>query len=240
MKGETTHLNTFEIVTGLTVASIGTIILLYFIVLKKKGWLLDETPSKTGYLCPNAQCRKVFKEPVWLTDLSKTPSESFQACPHCGMSIQTNPPLGAQASPVKQGMLKPSPFPSDIKHQDPESRSIKGSDQQRKTDVARASDDQNTHLNVGNTAAEKQHDLNEPKPKSLFKFPQIRKDATQEQSDQTSKPRNKGSTESPKKCSHFFGYVRTLPKNTPIPDECLWCPSIVDCLSREQKAEAEA
>ena len=24
------------------------------------------------------------------------------------------------------------------------------------------------------------------------------------------------------RCSHFFGYVKTLPRNTPIPDECLW------------------
>lgn len=32
-------------------------------------------------------------------------------------------------------------------------------------------------------------------------------------------------------CSHHFGYLRTVPKNTPLPDECLGCPRIVKCLT---------
>jgi hypothetical protein len=32
-------------------------------------------------------------------------------------------------------------------------------------------------------------------------------------------------------CSQYFGYLRTLPKNTSIPDECLGCSQIVDCLT---------
>lgn len=31
-------------------------------------------------------------------------------------------------------------------------------------------------------------------------------------------------------CLHQFGYLRTLPKNTPIPDECLGCQRVVECL----------
>jgi len=31
-------------------------------------------------------------------------------------------------------------------------------------------------------------------------------------------------------CLHQFGYLRTLPKNAPIPDECFGCPKIVECL----------
>lgn len=33
-----------------------------------------------------------------------------------------------------------------------------------------------------------------------------------------------------KKCPHKFGYLRGLPKNRPIPNECFGCPRIVDCL----------
>lgn len=33
-------------------------------------------------------------------------------------------------------------------------------------------------------------------------------------------------------CSHHFGYLGTLPKNTPLPDECLGCPKIIKCLTR--------
>lgn len=31
-------------------------------------------------------------------------------------------------------------------------------------------------------------------------------------------------------CGHYFGYLKKRPKNTPIPDECISCPKIVECL----------
>ncbi len=31
-------------------------------------------------------------------------------------------------------------------------------------------------------------------------------------------------------CPHKYGYLCSLPKNTPIPDECFGCPRIVECL----------
>jgi Ca2+/Na+ antiporter len=33
-----------------------------------------------------------------------------------------------------------------------------------------------------------------------------------------------------KDCLHHYGYLHSLPKNAPIPDECFGCPKIVDCL----------
>lgn len=35
-------------------------------------------------------------------------------------------------------------------------------------------------------------------------------------------------------CTHKFGHLRTLPKNTPIPDECFGCPQILECLKRSK------
>ena len=31
-------------------------------------------------------------------------------------------------------------------------------------------------------------------------------------------------------CQHYFGYLKKLPKNASIPDECLTCPKITQCL----------
>ena len=31
-------------------------------------------------------------------------------------------------------------------------------------------------------------------------------------------------------CPHKYGYLNSLPKNTPIPNECFGCPQIVECL----------
>jgi len=39
-------------------------------------------------------------------------------------------------------------------------------------------------------------------------------------------------------CLHHFGYLRTFPKNSPIPDECFGCEKIVDCLvNKKSKGE---
>jgi len=35
-------------------------------------------------------------------------------------------------------------------------------------------------------------------------------------------------------CTHKFGHLRSLPKNTPIPDECFGCPQILECLVRSK------
>lgn len=32
------------------------------------------------------------------------------------------------------------------------------------------------------------------------------------------------------KCGHYFGYLNKRPKDTPIPEPCMICPKIVECL----------
>ena len=36
--------------------------------------------------------------------------------------------------------------------------------------------------------------------------------------------------ESPRHCSHHFGYLKTQEREKPIPNECMTCSMIVDCL----------
>lgn len=40
-----------------------------------------------------------------------------------------------------------------------------------------------------------------------------------------------------KDCVHHFGYLRTFPKNSPIPDECFGCEKIVDCLVSNKRSK---
>jgi len=35
-------------------------------------------------------------------------------------------------------------------------------------------------------------------------------------------------------CPHYFGYLEEHPKNTPIPNECLTCTKIMECLSKAE------
>jgi len=36
----------------------------------------------------------------------------------------------------------------------------------------------------------------------------------------------------PSRCAGHFGYLATRPKNAPIPQECLTCPKVLDCVMK--------
>jgi hypothetical protein len=36
-------------------------------------------------------------------------------------------------------------------------------------------------------------------------------------------------------CSHVYGYLASRPKNFPIPQECLFCFNVIDCLYKTKK-----
>jgi len=48
-------------------------------------------------------------------------------------------------------------------------------------------------------------------------------------------PKTPTNNSSKRDCLHEFGYLRTLPKNAPIPDECLGCQRVVECLVEAKK-----
>ncbi len=228
----------FDLLTGLTISGILAILATYLIVVYKKGWLKRESKAdQVYYLCPNQKCKKVFNRPVWLTDLSKSPPASYQACPHCGMNIQTGASPKLLANTVSDTPLRPPPSPVETRGRRGRLHFIKKASSAGKAESDRELRGPNSQVAVAPSTLTKSEDSQLPKP--LFQFPKIRKDTSQESLEMPKKSAGKGTQESAKKCSHFFGYVRTLPKNTPIPDECLWCPSIVDCLTQEQKVQAE-
>ena len=41
-------------------------------------------------------------------------------------------------------------------------------------------------------------------------------------------------------CPHEFEYLKTLPKNTPIPDECFGCHKIIECLGPPSKKKRKS
>jgi len=230
----------FDLLTILTISGILAILAIYVIVVYKKGWLRKESKADQAYyLCPNQKCKRVFKKPVWLTDLSQTPPESFQACPHCGRNIQTIASPSSLASSMSRTASKPPLTPNESQSLQDKLPLITKADAEKKVEFGREPAQKHGLETSASHDPSRAEGSRVPKP--IFHFPQIRKDPSHQQPPESrQKGSEKGSSDSPKKCSHFFGYVRTLPKNTPIPDECLWCPSIVDCLTHESTVEAEA
>jgi hypothetical protein len=39
----------------------------------------------------------------------------------------------------------------------------------------------------------------------------------------------------PPNCLHHLGFLRTYPRNKPIPDECLSCPQVIPCYEAEKQ-----
>ncbi|MGD8565908.1 MAG: hypothetical protein PVF96_06135 [Candidatus Bathyarchaeota archaeon] len=39
-------------------------------------------------------------------------------------------------------------------------------------------------------------------------------------------------------CLHYFGYLNTVPKNTSLPDNCLGCSRIMQCLAKTDEEES--
>ncbi len=161
---------TFEIVTAITLTVIGIILALYFIVLKRKGWLREDSQG-SFYRCPNPECRKIFDKPIVLTDLSQNSTHVRSACPHCGFDLQTVSPVGASKKLEKA--VKTPLHPEE---------------------------------------------------------PMERVEASKITKEKQSSPPPKGVQARPPECRHFFGYLKKIPKNTPIPDECFGCLRMVDCL----------
>ena len=104
---------------------------------------------KSGsFHCPYVKCGKVFGKPLALTNMSKTPRETYYACPHCLSEVEVA---------VK-----------DDKSLD--SVSIETSDDLKETP--------------------------------------------------------------PLECPYRFGYLKDLPENALVPDECLMCPKLIRCFAR--------
>ena len=167
---------TFEIVTALTIIVIGLIVVLYFLVLKRKGWL-TENSNESHYRCPNQECRKIFQKPIVLTDLSQNAPRVYSACPHCGFDLEMASPSAVGKKTKMTFKIPRSPEESVV--------TVKTSEKP--------------------TAA-----------KDIQKLPTA-----------STKPLQAR----PPGCSHFFGYLRKIPKNTLIPDDCYSCPKMVECIS---------
>jgi hypothetical protein len=61
-------------------------------------------------------------------------------------------------------------------------------------------------------------------PKKLSSTPMKREKTATESSDKNQSP------EGFRQCVHQFGYLKNMPKNTPVPDECFGCPKVLRCM----------
>jgi len=118
--------------------------------------------------CPNPKCGREIEEPILLTNLSVTPPEQYDACPHCFSKLEPETTGNQEEATVLD--------------EDPSFQVLK-------------------------------------KVEDLI----LGSNRPQERESETSS------------CPEDFGYLANRPKDKPIPQECLLCPKMVDCMLKTEK-----
>ena len=145
-------------------------------------------------ICPNPKCHRKIEEPILLNNLSTTPAEQYQACPHCFIKLDAD---AKKDEDTKQESTRiPSTHPSLEKVLDAISS-------QPQTEI----------------------EENEEKKEEE---PPVKPPKKEEEEPPVKPPEKEG--KGPSGCTHHFGYLTNRPRDAPIPQECLTCPKIVDCM----------
>ena len=228
--------NISEIVPIVAIALISLIFVVYLIVLKKNGWIGGQS---NFYRCPNQECKKMFKKPIELEDLSKTPPRVYPACPECGADVNTF--FGSSTEKVPKIWKK-----NLIHEKKPEVRSVEtpnrylsyqkkpGLKSVEKKSEVRSVETPNRYLSY----------QKKPGLKSVEKKSEVRSVETPNQNQQQFSilrervPETKPSRDGKKTdtvdvpgCEYSFGYLagRNI-KQEGIPAICLSCPRTLECL----------
>jgi hypothetical protein len=186
------------------------------------------------FVCPNPKCRREIEEPILLTILSVTPPKKYEACPYCLSKLEQAPdeqeiaPEPVVAEP-EEAMEETAPSPhanavlEKVKLSAPQllkrvKSLIPNSNGSQKEQVEKTEAPQAKP----STKEEKLTKEEEPETETLVIY-----EAPKEtpKSEQSSEKESKSSG-----CPQTFGYLASRPADAPIPQECLLCPRIVDCM----------
>ncbi|UCE15843.1 MAG: hypothetical protein JSV12_08280 [Candidatus Bathyarchaeota archaeon] len=238
---------TFEAVTAITITALSVITAIYIVVLKKRGWLKKETPPESFFLCPNPKCEKIFQKPMKLTVLSETPPREHSACPHCGVILtallsKKKPKLTVETSLRRE---KPKTKIEDLLDREKypklkRERKIATGNQETKTLT------ESTEISDTSTVVDTPKPPEESHEYRKLQHPQAKPLSTEQvegSEEELPTISSKNIPARPQECPHYFGYLKAVPKNSSIPEECLCCPEIMECLTLrvipEQTARAK-
>lgn len=130
-------------------------------------------------ICPNPKCRRRIEEPIFLTNLSFTQPEQYDACPHCFTKLEPEIAVSQVKAPDKKVTA-------------PSENTILEKDEKASSPLIKKVEDL---ILASNEAKEKENKTG---------------------------------------CPQDFGYLANRPKDTPIPQECLVCPKMVDCMLKNR------
>jgi len=166
-------------------------------------------------VCPNPKCRREIKEPILLTILSVTPPKQYEACPYCFANLEPEPPIEQEDVPE----------PTVEQEEVTSSLSVNSVLEKVKDSGPRFLKKVKALIPTSNwSQKEKRQKTEEPQAEPAGK---------KEEKAMKEEPKTKPSAEKLtgfSGCPQTFGYLANRPPETPIPQECLLCPKMVDCM----------
>ena len=186
------------------------------------------TEEAVVVVCPNPRCQREIGEPILLTILSVTPPKQYKACPHCFAKLE-------QEAPVEQKEV-PEPQVEQEEAIETEEEEKTADNLAVNTVLEKVKDSGPRFLkkvkalipSTSGLKKEKKEKTKEPEAESTFT-----KEETAKEAPKTRPPAEKG--EGSSGCPQSFGYLANRPPDAPIPQECLVCPKIVECMLKVEE-----
>ena len=194
-------------------------------------------------VCPNPKCRREIEEPILLTILSVTPPKEYEACPYCFANLEPEPLIeqedvpeptieqeevmeGEEAMPtiksvnsVLEKVKDSGPrFLKKVKALIPSSSGSQ-KEKRRKTEEPQAE-----------PAGKKEEKAMKEEHKTE---PFVKEEPKEEAKTEPSDKKESG----PSGCPKSFGYLANRLPDVAIPQECLVCPKMVDCMLSPRESE---
>jgi hypothetical protein len=196
--------------------------------------------------CPNPKCLREFKESIFLTINSVTPPKQYNACPHCFANLEREPKIEKKEVPeqtLNQNLVPELAFkPEEVMDLNEDEESIDGQSltnvpkpakvsgpsflKKFKALIPRSNGSKKNKKQISQELeaelelAKKEKERTKEKPKMKLK---VKKKAQKS----TLSARKEDLTS---ECPELFGYLANRPKDESIPQACLVCPKMVDCM----------
>jgi hypothetical protein len=181
-------------------------------------------------VCPNPECQREIEAPIILTVLSVTPAKEYEACPYCFTRLDQEPPIEQEdasepAIEQEEVMEEETISPAESTVQEKVKDSGPGLLKKVKSLIPRSN----------NSKKEKPKKTEELQTEPLVEE-DLEDEKQIEQSDEEPSQTEIEIASIPTKesgfsgCNKTFGYLANRSPETPIPQECLLCPRIVECM----------
>jgi hypothetical protein len=185
-------------------------------------------------VCPNPRCQREVEEPLLLTILSVTPPKQYEACPYCFAKLEQEAPI--MQKPVSEPAIIPEEA-TEPKEKEEISNNLSVNAVLEKVKDSGPNFFKKVKALIPNTNGlkkEKKEKTKEPEAEPAVKKEEAPKEkpktepAIKKEEQKPEPSANKEATSSG--CPQAFGYLANRPKDMPIPQGCLVCPKMVDCM----------